>query len=76
MVNVEGIAVEKAIQVVTSNVARVLKLANKGCVSSGLDADFTVVDTNFVLQDVWAQGCQMVQNGKPLVWEPLKLLAF
>lgn len=67
MVKVEGIAVEKAIQIVTSNVARVLKLANKGVVASGLDADFTVVDADFILQDVWAQGCQMVQNGKPLV---------
>ena len=68
MVKLEKIAPEIAVQIVTSNVARVLKLTNKGAVAVGLDADFTIVDQDFSLQHVWARGQHMVENGKAIVF--------
>lgn len=68
MVKLERIAPEIAVQIVTSNVARVLKLTNKGAVAVGLDADFTIVDQEFSLQHVWARGQHMVENGKAIVF--------
>lgn len=68
MVKLERIAPEIAVQIVTSNVARVLKLTNKGSVAVGLDADFTIVDQEFSLQHVWARGQHMVENGRAIVF--------
>lgn len=67
MVKVEGIETADAVQVVTLNVAKVLKLSAKGQVAAGLDADFTVVDNDFKLSHVWARGQHMVENGKAIV---------
>ena len=68
MVLKEGIAPELALQIVTSNPARVLKLKQKGHVAAGLDADFTVVDAGFGLQHVWARGQHMVKDGRAIVF--------
>ncbi len=67
MILQDHIAPELALQIVTSNVARVLKLSQKGHVAAGYDADFTVVDKEFKLQHVWARGQHMVKDGTPIV---------
>lgn len=67
MVQEEGIALSDAVQVVTLNVARALKLAHKGKVAAGCDADFTVVDGDFKLCHVWARGQHMVEGGQAIV---------
>ncbi|MFA6851405.1 MAG: amidohydrolase family protein, partial [Selenomonadaceae bacterium] len=67
MVKKEGIAPEQAVQIVTSNVARVLKLPQKGQVAAGMDADFTIVDEDFRLRHVWARGQHMVADGQVIV---------
>lgn len=67
MVKVEKIAPSTAIRLVTSNIARVLKLNQKGLVKEQMDADFTVVDKDFHLKHVWAKGQQMVKDNKAIV---------
>ena len=68
MVQNEGILLADAIQIVTSNVAKALKLwPLKGCIAAGSDADFVVLDKDLKLQHVWAKGRQMVQHGKAIV---------
>jgi beta-aspartyl-dipeptidase (metallo-type) len=39
-----GVDIEEAIKVITSNVAEVLKLNNKGKIEKGRDADLVIVD--------------------------------
>lgn len=69
LVQVEGIPLTEAIQVVTSNVAKILKLwPRKGCIQVGADADFVVLTPKVGLHQVWARGRQMVNEGKPLVF--------
>lgn len=68
MVKLEKIAPSMAIRLVTSNIARVLKLTAKGTLKEGMDADFTVVDKDFALKHVWARGTQMVKDATPVVW--------
>lgn len=68
MIMIENIAPSDAIKFVTSNVASILKLSQKGRVKEGLDADFLVTDTSFKLQHVWALGRHMVENGKAIVY--------
>lgn len=68
MVKREGISLEDAIQTVTGNVAKALKLwPAKGCVSIGADADFLVLDQKLNLQHVFAKGRRMVKNGEAIV---------
>lgn len=68
MVRKEGIAFEVAIQIVTSNVAKALKIwPQKGCVAVGADADFAILDGEMNLRHVFAKGRQMVQDGKAIV---------
>ncbi len=67
MVKKEGIAPDQAVRIVTSNVARVLKLPRKGQVAAGMDADFTLVDEDFRLRHVWARGQHMVADGQVIV---------
>lgn len=69
MVQKEGITITDAIKTITSNVARNLKLyPNKGSINKNSDADILVLDKNLMLQDVWARGTHMVENGKPIVF--------
>lgn len=68
MVQQEGIALETAIQTVTSNVAKALKIwPAKGSVSVGADADFLILDEKLGMQHVFAKGRQMVKSGKAIV---------
>ena len=52
-----------ALKLVTTNPAKNLGLKNKGAVEVGMDADFCAFDANWKLQDVFAHGKQLMQNG-------------
>ncbi|WP_088227873.1 beta-aspartyl-peptidase [Desulfosporosinus sp. FKB] len=62
-----GVALEKALSTITSNVAGVLSLKNKGMIRVGYDADLVVLDESLQVRDVWAKGNYMVRNKKPIV---------
>lgn len=69
MIQIEGIKAQDAARIVTSNVAKALKLwPQKGCVAEGSDADFTVVNDAFELRHVWAKGKHMVKDGRAIVF--------
>ena len=55
-------------QIVSTNVARAYKLKNKGNIVVGFDADLLVLDKNLAIQQVWAKGQLMVENGVPIVF--------
>ncbi len=59
---------ETALQTITENAARVLKLSNKGSIETGKDADLVVLDRDYQICHVWAKGQWMVKEGKPIVW--------
>lgn len=68
MTKEEGIAFEDAVRIVTSNVAKVLKVwPAKGCVAAASDADFVVLDSDLKLRHVFAKGRQMVKDGEAIV---------
>ncbi|MDZ4956980.1 amidohydrolase family protein, partial [Clostridium perfringens] len=63
-----NLKIEDAIRVITSNVASVLKLSNKGSIDSGKDADLVLVDENSLeIDTVIAKGNIMVKNGEPVI---------
>lgn len=65
---VEGIPLETAIKVITSNPAKILKLHQKGRISEGKDADIVLVDKDtLTIQTVFAKGQKMVENGLAVV---------
>jgi beta-aspartyl-dipeptidase (metallo-type) len=53
--------------VVTSNVASLLRLPNKGRIAVGADADFVVLDAEHRVHDVVAAGRFMVREKQTLV---------
>ncbi|WP_417900123.1 beta-aspartyl-peptidase [Bacillus haimaensis] len=64
----EGIPLDVAIRVITENPARILKLAQKGTISTGKDADLVMLDPhNLTVQTVFAKGKMMVQQEKAIV---------
>lgn len=63
-----GLPLEVALRTITSNVANVLRLINKGSIRIGYDADLVVLDEDLQVQDVWALGKGMVRNKQPKVW--------
>lgn len=69
LILVEGVPMSEAVQVVTSNVARALKLLpRKGAIQVGADADFVALTPNISLHQVWAKGRLMVDEGQPVVF--------
>jgi len=62
----EKMALEKAVKVVTSNVADILKLRQKGRLQINKDADVVLIDADFKIQHVAAMGKMLVSNGKLL----------
>ncbi|GAB6169019.1 beta-aspartyl-peptidase [Clostridium carnis] len=63
-----NIKIEDALKVITSNVAKVLKLSNKGEIKSGKDADLVIVNEDKLDIDiVIAKGKVMVKNGEPII---------
>jgi len=63
-----GVPLEVALRTITSNVANVLRLKNKGSIRVGYDADLVALDEALQVQDVWALGKCMVSNKQPKVW--------
>lgn len=64
----EKVPIEEAIKVVTSNVAKILKLEKKGTIKCGNDADLVMVDENSLDIDmVFAKGRKMMDNGEVIV---------
>ncbi len=62
----EKLPLEKALKVVTSNVADILKLKNKGSLEVGKDADIVVLDKEYKISDLIARGQLMTHNYKRL----------
>lgn len=62
------VPIEEAIKVITSNVANILKLDNKGRITEGRDADFVIVDEESLDIDmVIAKGKIVVEKGEAVV---------
>ncbi len=59
-VEVEGIPLEQALQPVTSNPAEILKLKNKGYIREGYDADLLLLDPDFSIVKLMANGTMMI----------------
>lgn len=62
----EGLPLERALKVVTSNVADVYKLRRKGRVAAGMDADVVLLDADDQIRHVVARGSLMVRDGAKL----------
>jgi beta-aspartyl-dipeptidase (metallo-type) len=62
VVKEEHLPMEKAIRVVTSNVADILKLPKKGRLGVGKDADVVLFDQNFEIAYLVANGKMMIRN--------------
>jgi beta-aspartyl-dipeptidase (metallo-type) len=58
----EKLPLEKALKVVTSNVAAILRLKNKGSLEVGNDADIVVLDEDNKISDLIALGQLMTHN--------------
>ena len=52
----DGIPLEQALQVATSNPADILKLTGKGYIKEGFDADILIMDTSFNIIHLMANG--------------------
>lgn len=63
-----NIEIEDALKVITSNVAKVLKLKNKGTIEIGKDADLVLVkEDSLEIDTVIAMGKLMVKEGEAIV---------
>ena len=62
----EGLAFEKILATVTANPARILKLPGKGNLRVGADADLLVLDEDYRVHHLFAQGKPMVRDGQLL----------
>lgn len=66
-VHVEGIALETAVQVITSSPARILKLHGKGYLQTGADADIVLLDpATLSVRGVIARGRWLMKDGVTL----------
>ena len=65
-VRVEGLSIDQAVRVVSTNVADILKLPGKGHIVPGADADLAVLDEDLRLRHVIAGGQWMVRDGEVL----------
>lgn len=64
----EGVELETALQVITSNPARILKLKKKGEIREQHDADLVLLEKeSLAIDTVIAKGRVMVEEGVPLV---------
>ncbi len=64
VVKQEGLELEKALKVVTSNVADILKLSQKGRIEPGKDADVVLLNNNFEIVHVVAMGEFFVKDSE------------
>lgn len=64
----EGVLPQDALKVITENPAKVLRLASKGSLEAGKDADLVLLDANsYEIDSVLALGQKMLWNKKLLV---------
>jgi beta-aspartyl-dipeptidase (metallo-type) len=59
----ENIPLETSLKVLTSNVASILKLTNKGFISPGMDADLLFLDSGMKMVHLLAMGKCVVKDG-------------
>lgn len=65
---IEKLPLEDVLQVVTSNVAHILKLENKGLIEKGKDADILLLDkNNLEIDTVIAKGKILMKNKEVLI---------
>jgi len=62
----EGLPLEQAVRPVTTNVARLLRLAGKGRIVEGEDADLVLLDERLTIVAVYARGRLMVDASQPV----------
>jgi len=62
-----GLPEQTVLPLMTSNVATLLKLAKKGRIMTGFDADLVVLDQSNRIDSVMARGVWQVKNNKQLV---------
>ena len=62
-----GLSEQTVLPLMTSNVAQLLKLVNKGQIATGFDADLVVLDQANRVDSVMARGVWQVKNNKQLV---------
>ena len=67
LIKTQMVSPEQAFQLITSNPADNLGLKNKGRIALGLDADLCVFDSEWKLQNVWANGNLVMKEGQPLL---------
>ncbi len=58
---------DRAVRLFSTNAAEFYKLAGKGRIAPGADADLVLVDKDLALTDVFARGRRMVAGGRLLV---------
>lgn len=64
----DGVDLEVALKVITSNVATHLKLYNKGFLEEGKDADIVIINKiDLNIETVFSKGVEMVSEGQVLV---------
>jgi len=61
-VNSEKLPLETAWKIVSSNVAKILKLNRKGFVKEDFDADAIILDEDFNIRDLFARGKLMIEE--------------
>ncbi len=64
MIRHEKLSIGQAIRIVSTNVAGVLKLAKKGKIKTGLDADLLILDNDLNLMTMISRGEVAVENYK------------
>jgi beta-aspartyl-dipeptidase (metallo-type) len=63
----EGLDLQDAVQIISTNVANVLKLPTKGRLAPGMDADLVCLDDEYQIRHVFAKGKCMVRDYRPEV---------
>jgi beta-aspartyl-dipeptidase (metallo-type) len=62
-----GLEMEKILPMITSNVAQLLKLQNKGQIATGFDADLLLLDGDHRIDSVMARGHWHKKQGQQLI---------
>ena len=63
-----GLTLDKTLPCCTSNVAELMRLANKGSIAAGMDADLLVLDDKLTVRHLMAGGNWHIKNGQQQVW--------